>query len=216
MSNIANQENLLKLIFLARESKDFELSRNRFGSFSCLTPERNNILVIPKGIDAFSLRPKDIIILDRKGEIIENENNNRLPDDMNLHLVCYDEREGSVDVVMHINPKNATMRADEGNRIIFLSDCIDPDDSETGDISTLIKIPIAHRDYMLIKNNGIIVVGEGIFETLEKAKYIEEIAKIKVPKEEPVKVQITDEGIVTKTQSEPVGSINKKTFKSKL
>ena len=177
------EDDKLKLIYLAREAEDYELSRDGFGSFSFLVSAKNNILIIPKDINRFDLRPDDIIVIDRSGEIIENLNNNKLPDDIDLHMVVYDEREDSIDVVMHINPKNASLRADESHRIIFLSDCINPADSETGDIAKLIRNPIKHRDYMLIKNNGILIVGEGVFESLEKAKYIEEIAKIKMPKD---------------------------------
>lgn len=173
----------LKLIYLSRESADYKLSRKGFGSFSFMLPEKNHILITPQGVDNFKLRPDHIIVIDRKGDEVENINNNRLPELIELHLVCYDVREESVDVVMHINPINASQRADEGHRIVFLSDCINPSDSDTGDIADLIKDPVAHRDYMLIKNNGVLVLGDGIFNTLDKAKYIEEIAKIKMPKE---------------------------------
>ncbi len=178
------EDDKLKLIYLAREAEDYELTRNKFGSFSFLVNEKHNILITPAGKNSFDLRPDDIIVMDRQAAIVENINDNTIPDDVDLHKVCYDEREDTIDVVMHINPVHASERANEGNRIIFLSDCIDPADSETGDIASLIKNPINHRDYMLIKNHGIIVVGEGVFETLEKGKYIEEIAKINMPKDE--------------------------------
>lgn len=174
----------LRLIYLGRESKDNDLSFDLFGSFSFLTEDKKHILITPKDIDAFSLRPEDIIVINRKGEDVENIKNHSITDDLNLHLTAYDVREENIDVVMHINPKEASQRADEGHRVVFLSDCINPKDNENGDISMLIQDPIAHRDYMLIKGHGVLVVGKGIFETLEKAKYIEEISKIKMPKEE--------------------------------
>lgn len=179
-----HEENKLKLIYLAREAEDYELTRNNFGSFSFLMPAKDNILITPADIKRFDLRPDDIIVLDRIGDTVENLKNNKIPKDLDLHLASYDEREGSIDVVMYINPRHATKRADEGNRIIFLSDCIDPADSPDDDVADLIRTPIHHRDYMLIKNGGVLVVGDGIFETLEKGKYIEEIAKIKMPKDE--------------------------------
>lgn len=177
-------EDKLKLIYLARETEDYELVKPSFGSFSCLCAAKDHILIAPQGENRFSLRPDDIIIVDRSGREIENINGHKIPDDLDLHLVSYDVRDSSIDVVMHINPKNASLRADEGNRIIFLSDCINPQDSPDGDIAKLIEKPIVHRDYMLIKNNGVLIVGQGVFETLEKAKYIENIAKIKMPKDE--------------------------------
>lgn len=175
----------LKLIFLARETDNYELRREGFGSVSYLMPAKDHILIIPDNINSFKLRPDDIVVVDRTGNEIENLKNHKITDYLDLHLISYDVRDDSVDVVMHINPTNATVRADEGHRIVFLSDCINPSDSETGNIAQLIKEPVAHRDYMLIKNNGVLVLGNGIFETLDKAKYIEEIAKIKMPKEEP-------------------------------
>ena len=178
------EDDKLKLIYLAREAEDYELSRDGFGSFSFLVSAKDNILMTPKDINRFDLRPDDIIVISRTGEEVENIKGNKWPADTEFHLVSYDERDDSIDTVMHINPPNASLRADESHRIIFLSDCIDPADSETGDIAQLIKNPIKHRDCMLIKGNGILIVGEGIFESLDKAKYIEEIAKIKMPKDQ--------------------------------
>lgn len=178
-------EEKLKLIYLAREAESNYLTRDLFGTFSFLTDDKDKILITPKGIKSFELRPNDIIVIDRKGDEIENINNHIISEHVELHLTAYDVREDNVNVVMHINPENASLRADEGNRVVFLSDCINPADSETEDIAGLITDPIAHRDYMLIKNNGVLVIGDGIFETLEKAKYIENISKIKMPKEDP-------------------------------
>lgn len=173
----------LNLIYIARKAKESELIRKFFGAISFLGSDKNNILITPKDMDAFKLRPDDIIVINHKGDEVENINNRELTEYLDLHLMAYDVREENVDTVMHINPKEASQRADEEHRVVFLSDCINPDDHEDGDIALLIKDPISHRDYMLIKNNGVLVVGKGLFETLEKAKYIENISKIKMPKE---------------------------------
>lgn len=178
------EEEKLRLIYLARETEDYSLESHEFGSCSVLVPTKNHILITPGKTKRFTLRTSDIIVLDRKGDVVENTNDNIIPNDVDFHIIAYEERDHDIDVIMHINPQNASVRADEGNRIIFLSDCIDPDQYEPEKLLEVFRNSVKHRDYLLIKHSGILIVGNGVFDTLDKARYIEEIAKIKMPKEE--------------------------------
>lgn len=174
-----------KVIEVAQKADTMGYCKKNSGNFSILDRENNVMVITPSGKDRFTLTIEDIPVLDMDGNTIEGAL--RPSTEWPIHLEAYKTR-SDVTAVIHTHSHYATSFAILGKEIppiIFESlnyGCytkVAPYAMPgTIELAQSIVKPLQQCDVALMKNHGVLVVGQDLDQVLLKASYVEDVAEI--------------------------------------
>lgn len=130
----------------------------------------------------------DLVVCDFDGNILENQNNNKPSSELPMHLACYQSRK-DISAIVHTHSTYATAFAVKGLEIppvvtesVFYNDkttVISYGKPGTQELADKVKMGIIEgTDVLILEKHGVIVLGDTTAETVLKAKYVEEVAKV--------------------------------------
>lgn len=176
-----------ELIKIGKAAESEGLCRHKTGNFSIFERHTGNLYITPSGIERSILTPEDIIVTDLSGEILSNPGNHKPSIELGMHIAAYNARE-DVNAVVHTHSAFATAFAVKGIKIspvateasfyhntVELADFAPPGSKE---LAELLAEPISRADVCLLRNHGLVAVGETIEDAYLKAAYAEKVAKI--------------------------------------
>ena len=172
-----------KIIDRARAFNTTGLSAGTSGNISVLNGE--TFLITPSGLPYEDLTPDDLVVLDRRGDVVSGH---RKPSsEWRFHLDIYNERD-DVKSVVHVHPPYATaiactrqdipafhyMIARAGGDSIR---CSEYATFGTAELSARALEALQGRNACLLANHGIIAVGTDLGSAFAMALDTEELAK---------------------------------------
>jgi len=176
-----------RIVKVAKQADKDGLCKYKSGNFSEKDKETGYIAITPSGVSRDVLVAEDILIVDMEGNIIEHGRVKKPSSELPMHLRAYKERP-DIDSVIHTHSHYATAFAIRGKEIqpmIFealvygvhtrVAEYAMPGTPELGE--SIVK-PLSEADVALMKNHGVLIVGNDIFETYNKAQYVEDVAEI--------------------------------------
>ncbi len=164
------------------------LNYGRSGNVSVRIPDKGHVVITPSGLVKSSLSPKDLLVVDMEGNVIEGEG---LPTvEIHLHLRIYREYEYFNAVIhAHATYSSALAVAREG---------IPPIIEEVvlyvgGEVRVADYAPFGSRELAenavkalrdrraaLLANHGVVACGKDLWEALEVLEVVERVAHIYV------------------------------------
>jgi len=168
----------------ARTIKEYELIALTGGNVSAKLPD-GNIVITPSGMDYFSITIEDMVVLDTSGNIIEGT---RRPSVDTIALLYIYENRADVGAIIHTHQPYATaiglieseLPASVSTLVNATKGSVRVAPYQSG--GTL-EMGIASVEYMkdrtavIIKQHGVIAVGETVKDALYSCVYLEEAAK---------------------------------------
>lgn len=181
-------ENLKKqIIEVAQRADTMGYCKKNSGNFSILDKASGYLVITPSGIDRFTLEVDDIPVLDLKGNIIEASKRGHPSSEYPMHIEAYKCR-SDIQSVIHTHSHYATAFAILGKEIkpiIFealnygIHTKVAPYEMPgTDELAKSVIKPLQVCDVVLLKNHGILVVGNELNNVLLKASYVEDVAEI--------------------------------------
>jgi L-fuculose-phosphate aldolase len=149
-----------------------------------LSPER--LLVTPTGLSKGFMMRSDLVVTDMNGERISGK---RKPtSEIKMHIRAYELRD-DICAVVHAHPPYATAFAVAG---IPLSECVLPEvivslgsvplahygTPSTEEIPKSIESVVTKSDAFLLKNHGVMTVGDSVLNAYHKLETVEHFARI--------------------------------------
>ncbi|HHX66725.1 MAG: L-fuculose-phosphate aldolase [Miniphocaeibacter sp.] len=102
------EEARYELIKYGKKLVETNLTKGTGGNLSVYDREKELMAITPSGIDFFEIKPEDIVIMNKAGEIVEG---NRVPSsEWEMHKILYDNRD-DIDAVIHAHTTFATVIA---------------------------------------------------------------------------------------------------------
>ncbi len=176
-----------QLVKAAADSENSGLCKHKTGNLSIINREEGYIVITPSGLSKSKLIPEDLIVTDLDGKILENIKNNKPSIELPMHLACYSKRQ-DIESIVHTHSTYATafsVRAMEippvATEAVFYGSktvVIPYGKPGTKELANTVKKYMADSDALLLEKHGVIALGKEVEETLLKAKYIEEVAKV--------------------------------------
>ena len=176
-----------RIVKVAKQAEKDGLCKYKSGNFSEKDKETGYIAITPSGVSRDVLVADDILIVDMQGNIIEHGRVTKPSSELPMHLKAYEVRP-DVDAIIHTHSHYATAFAIRGKEIqpmIFealvygvhtrVAEYAMPGTEALGE--SIVK-PLSEADVALMKNHGVLIVGNDIFETYNKAQYVEDVAEI--------------------------------------
>lgn len=163
------------------------LCKFKSGNFSEMDKATGYIAITPSGMSRDDLTADDILVVDLNGNILEHGRVEKPSSELPMHIQAYKTRP-DIDSVIHTHSHYATAFAIRGKEIqpmIFealvygvktrVAEYAMPG---TPELATSIIKPLEEANVALMKNHGVLIVGNDIFETYLKAQYVEDVAQI--------------------------------------
>lgn len=97
-----------ELIKYGRKLVDTNLTKGTGGNLSVYDREKELMAITPSGLDFYDIQPKDIVIMDLKGEIVEGQK--KQSSEWVMHKIFY-ERRDDLDAIIHAHTLYATVLA---------------------------------------------------------------------------------------------------------
>ena len=155
------------------------------GNISARDPETGYVAIKPSGVLYENFRPKDVVILDLDGNIIEGEL--KPSSDTGSHLYIYRQR-SDIGGVVHTHSPYATAFAAVGRPIpVYLTAQADEFGGEIPcggfaliggeQIGKIVVDSIGDSPAVLLKNHGVFTVGPTCEAALKAAVMVEDIAR---------------------------------------
>jgi L-fuculose-phosphate aldolase len=150
--------------------------------------ENIRVAVTPSGLSLKSLKEKDILIVDMNGNLIYNSDINPTSE-LIMHLKIYEERK-DISAVVHTHSPIATGFAFAGEKIDRIEGFGPIKDKSIsfinyytpGSVELAVSKGLKNQDVVLLKDHGLIALGENLDEATLLAEFIEESAKIQFVK----------------------------------
>ncbi len=157
------------------------------GNISVLNPKKGEVYIKISGKRMSDLKFSDILTLDLDGKVIEGRGSPSK--EVNFHIGIYKKRK-DVKAVLHTHPPYATAYAVAGRELpmvtvtaklilkkVPLVDYAPPGSNELADLVVKgFEDPEVHS--VLMKNHGVVSVGETLHEALSITEYVENTAEI--------------------------------------
>ncbi|MDR1134683.1 MAG: class II aldolase/adducin family protein [Clostridiales Family XIII bacterium] len=177
-----------QVLEVAVEAESCGLCMHKSGNFSMMDRESGCMVISPSGLNRRSLTIDDFPVLSQDGHIVEAGARGKPSIEYLMHLKAYQCREDILSIV-HTHSHYATAFATLGMAIepvVFealfygknteIAPCGIPGSEE---LAESIMAPLRKADVCLLKNHGVLVVGDEDMEgTLLKAQYVEDVAKV--------------------------------------
>jgi L-fuculose-phosphate aldolase len=176
-----------RIISVAVAAEASGLCRRKSGNFSMIDRESGLIVISPSGLDRGDLTVDDVPVLSLNGEILEAGRRAGPSTEYPMHIKAYETR-GDVSSVIHTHSEYATVFAVRGEPIkpiVFeaffygvRTAVAEYGRPGTGDLAESVAAPLREADVCLLKSHGVLVVGGAVEDTLLKARYVEDVAKL--------------------------------------
>ncbi|MDR1245502.1 MAG: class II aldolase/adducin family protein [Clostridiales Family XIII bacterium] len=177
----------LRIIRSAVAAEQSGLCRQRSGNFSMIDRERGLIVISPSALDRNTIEIDDIPVISMNGDIVEKGKRARASTEYPMHIKAYETR-ADISSVIHTHSEYATVFAVKGKPIkpvVFEAFFYGVRTAVakygrpgTARLAESVVDPLRDADVCLLKNHGVLVVGGAIEETLLKAQYVEDVAKL--------------------------------------
>lgn len=181
-------ENLKEvLVNIAKKAENSGLCQHKSGNFSIRDKETGYVLVTPSGISREELEPKQILVVDLEGNIIEQVDGVTPTSETPMHLTVYRNRPDVFGVV-HTHSKYATSFAVQNKPIepiVFEAIMyggvvpVAPYGTPCGpELAETIVDLIKDHNAILLERHGVLSVADDIYTAYLNAHYIEDVAEI--------------------------------------
>jgi L-fuculose-phosphate aldolase len=155
------------------------------GNISCRLPD-GSFLITPSGKAKGRLSPEDMVVIDEGGSVISGKG--RPSSEFRLHTYIYSAR-SDINAIVHAHPIFCTAHASAGKPLtasilpeivlmigdIPLAEYGTPSTSELPDS---VEKHIEDHDAILLRNHGVVVVGQDIEDAFNKLEIVEHFAEI--------------------------------------
>lgn len=174
----------------AQEAETQGLCRWRSGNFSARDESTGLICVTPSGVDRRTMKPDDVVVMDRDAQVVESINGRKPSSEALMHLAAYEEREDVYAVAHTHSPfslvfaalerpipglvlEAAHLRCAGGNVPVapFAP-------QGTAALADSVRAPLRTGDALLLARHGVLTVGASLDDALLKAAYVEELAEV--------------------------------------
>lgn len=182
-----NIEIVKDLIKYAQRAETEGLCKHKSGNFSILDRSTGLVYITPSGFYRSDLTVEDIVISDLKGNVRENINFRKPSIELEMHLKVYLVRP-NVNAIVHTHSPYATAFAVKGIKIEPVTseayfygknmEIVPYYEHGTRELAENVSKAIKYVDVCLLKNHGILVVGDTIENAFLKAIYVESVATI--------------------------------------
>lgn len=176
-----------KIVTVAKLAEKENLCKYKSGNFSQKDSDSGYVAITPSGLSRDKLTVDDIIIVDMDGNVIEHGRIDKPSSELPMHLQAYKCRP-DITSVIHTHSHYATAFAICGKEIqpvVFealvygvktrVAEYAMPG---TPELAMSIVEPLQEADVALMKNHGVLIVGDDILDTYNKARYVEDVAQI--------------------------------------
>ena len=184
MTKIAIIKDLIKY---AQRAEKEGLCKHKSGNFSILDRSTGLVYITPSGFYRSDLTVDDIVISDLKENVRENANFRKPSIELSMHLKVYSKR-SDVNAIVHTHSPYATAFAVKGIKIEPVTseayfygknmEIVPYFEHGTEELSEAVAKAVKYADVCLLKNHGILTVGDAIENVFLKAVYVESVAMI--------------------------------------
>jgi L-fuculose-phosphate aldolase len=181
------EELKLRLISTAVAAEKSGLCKQKSGNFSMIDRDKGLIVISPSALDRNDLTVDDIPVLSLSGEIAEAGGRAKVSSEYPMHIKAYETRPDIASVI-HTHSRYATVFAVRGEPIkpvVFEAFFYGVRTAVaaygrpgTERLAESVAGPLREADVCLLKHHGVLVVGGAIEETLLKARYAEDVARL--------------------------------------
>lgn len=175
----------LKLVELGKKLITNGLTTGSGGNISIYNREKNLVAISPSGQDYFQTQPEDVVIVDLEGEVVDGDK--RPSSELGMHLIFYRNRE-DVNGIVHTHSTYATTVASLGWKlpavhylIGFAGYDVNVADYAVYGSQELAENALAaigDRNAVLLKNHGLIALGDSADRAFSTAEHLEFVAEI--------------------------------------
>ena len=148
--------------------------------------DRERLLATPTGVSKGLVRPRDMVIVDRDGQLIDGTRN--VTSEIGMHLAIYDQRP-DVDAVIHSHPPIATAFACSGRALdqllcqeSLMTVGIIPlaryATTGTDEVGLSLEPHIPEHDAILLENHGAVSFGKTLLDAFMKMETMEHLANV--------------------------------------
>lgn len=169
---------------------DKGLIRGSGGNLSLRVPGEDSVLVTPTDVSLGDVTPERMILVNLSGEVVESPLNLRPSKETSFHLRVYQIRPG-VQAVVHLHPPHATAYANKGKPLPMITvsaraklqhvpnvGCAPPGSEELCDLVSNGMESFPQAKAFLMKDHGILTLGEDLRTAYYLAELVEETAQI--------------------------------------
>jgi len=184
---MTNIDMIKDLITYAQRAEREGLCKHKSGNFSILDRCTGLVYITPSGFYRSELTVDDIVISDLKGNVRDNVNFRKPSIELSMHLKVYAARK-NVNAIVHTHSPYATAFAVKGIKIepvvseaYFYGknmEIVPYSEHGTEELAESVSKAIQYVDVCLLKNHGVLAVGDNIENALLKAIYVESVAMI--------------------------------------
>jgi len=184
MTKIAIIKDLIKY---AQRAEKEGLCKHKSGNFSILDRSTGLVYITPSGFYRSDLTVDDIVISDLKENVRENANFRKPSIELSMHLKVYSKR-SDVNAIVHTHSPYATAFAVKGIKIEPVTseayfygknmEIVPYFEHGTEELAEAVAKAVKYADVCLLKNHGILTVGDAIENVFLKAVYVESVAMI--------------------------------------
>lgn len=164
------------------------LVRGTWGNVSIRIPKENALAITPSGVNYFTMKPEDILVVDYKGNIIEGTLKPSI--EINLHTEIYKERD-DINAIVHTHSDYCTAFAIARKEIpaaaedliqivggnVRVAEYALPG---TIDLAKNTVKALSERNAVLMANHGLVAAAKDMKEALKIAYIVEKSAKATV------------------------------------
>jgi len=175
-----------KIVETFRKLDELGLTYGTAGNISIRIPEENLFLITPSGVRKAALKPEDILVIDKKRNVIEGKRNPSVETPM--HLAIYKNREDAK-AVIHAHPIYSSILAVTGTELppiveemilytggeIKVAKYAPPG---TQELANNVVEALGDRKAALLMNHGVITCGKDLEDALDVLLCVERTAKI--------------------------------------
>ncbi len=179
------KEERLKLVELGKKLITNGLTTGSGGNISIYNRKKNLVAISPSGQDYFETKPEDVVIVDLEGKVLDGDR--RPSSELGMHLIFYKNRE-DVNGIVHTHSKYATTVASLGWKlpavhylIGFAGRDVNVADYAVYGSQELAENALAaigDRNAVLLKNHGLIALGNNVDRAFSTAEHLEFVAEI--------------------------------------
>lgn len=162
-----------------------KLTTGTGGNISIYNREKNLVAISPSGLDYFKMEPKDVVIIDLNGKVIDGEL--KPSSEYGMHLIFYKNRE-EVNSIVHTHSKYATTISSMGWKLEAVHyliakagydvNCAEYATYGTDKLAENALDAIGERNAVLLANHGLLAIGRDISDAFSIANHLEFVSEI--------------------------------------
>ncbi len=162
------------------------LTVGTWGNISALDPETNLVYIKPSGMEYHEIKTADIVVVDKKGEIVEGFRKPSI--ETSMHLAIYNARD-DVGAVIHYHPIYSSVLAITGVSLPGISEdfvqlvgdkvlCAKYALPGSKELAKNAVISLGERKAVFLLNHGTLCVGKDMKEAMRVCYVVEKTAHI--------------------------------------